>query len=120
MFVVVFFRDEDSSDAMDIKRTMPKQKNNNVVEKPSDFQSRMKNIIVKQNKTPQGRNRNLYRPKNVKSAVSLEEFASVIEEGRRDDKVIVVRFYATWCKVIFIMLLPSTLLPTKVQCSFLF
>jgi len=39
-----------------------------------------------------------WRPSNVKTAVSLEEFANVIQEGRSKNQLVVVRFYATWCK----------------------
>jgi thiol:disulfide interchange protein len=39
------------------------------------------------------------RRSNTQSVTSLEDFASVIEEGRREGKLVVVRFHATWCKV---------------------
>lgn len=65
----------------------------------SDFQSRMKRIVIQQQKDSASiSSRRLRRP-NVKSVVSLEEFASVIDDGRREGKLIVVRFHATWCKV---------------------
>mmetsp|Transcript_7395 Transcript_7395/g.18348 ORF Transcript_7395/g.18348 Transcript_7395/m.18348 type:complete len:231 (-) Transcript_7395:111-803(-) len=71
--------------------------------KPSDFQSRMKRIVVQQRRRPttqqSRRKNNIYRPENVKIAESLEDFATVIDEGRRSDRVVVVRFYATWCKL---------------------
>jgi len=41
----------------------------------------------------------MYRPENVRAVTSLEEFAKVIEEGRKEERVVVVRFVATWCKV---------------------
>ncbi len=63
---------------------------------PSDFRSRMKAILVQQRKESALSPR---RTNNVKSVISLEDFASVIEDGRREGKVVVVRFHATWCKV---------------------
>mmetsp|Transcript_34614 Transcript_34614/g.62335 ORF Transcript_34614/g.62335 Transcript_34614/m.62335 type:complete len:218 (-) Transcript_34614:123-776(-) len=88
----IFFRDTDSFDEIG---GSPKKN----VEKPSDFQSRMKSIVVQQKSSTSPKSKNkVYRPKNVKTAVSLKEFADVIEEARREDKVVVVRFIATWCK----------------------
>ena len=85
----MYFRETD--DAFDAIGALRPQER----ERPSDFQSRMKNI-VKQNRR---RSNAMNRPKNVKTATSLEEFADVIEEGRREGKLVVVRFVATWCKV---------------------
>ena len=68
------------------------------VSSPSDFQSRMKRIIVQNKKRESGAVAS-YRPSNIKNVISLEEFANVIEKGRRESKVVVVRFIATWCKV---------------------
>ena len=65
---------------------------------PSDFQSRMKRIIAQNKKRTSGAVAS-YRPSNIKNVISLEEFANVIEKGRRESKVVVVRFIATWCKV---------------------
>ena len=61
----------------------------------NDFQSRMKRIVVQQKQ----QKRTSYRPSNIKNIVSLNDFAKVIEEGRRESKVVVVNFIATWCKV---------------------
>ena len=67
---------------------------------PSDFQSRMKRIIAQNKKRTSGAGQVAsYRPSNIKNVISLEEFANVIEKGRRESKVVVVRFIATWCKV---------------------
>jgi hypothetical protein len=60
----------------------------------SDFRSRMRRILVQQQKNAASSRRS-----NTKSITSLEDFASVIEEGRREGKLVVVRFHATWCKV---------------------
>jgi len=74
----ISFRDDDVAE-MDVER---------------DFQSRMRNIVAQRTK----RRREVVRPANVKSAVSLEEFANVINEGRKEGRLVVVRFHATWCK----------------------
>jgi len=60
----------------------------------SDFRSRMRRILVQQQK-----NTSSSRRSNTLSVTSLEEYASVIEEGRREGRLVVVRFHATWCKV---------------------
>lgn len=62
----------------------------------SDFRSRMRRILVQQQK-----NTSSSRRSNTLSVTSLEEYASVIEEGRREGRLVVVRFHATWCKVIY-------------------
>mmetsp|Transcript_5197 Transcript_5197/g.11402 ORF Transcript_5197/g.11402 Transcript_5197/m.11402 type:complete len:225 (-) Transcript_5197:187-861(-) len=97
----VFYRDEDDStfDAMNIG--MQKSPNNeNAVDKKkkssSDFQNRMKNTLVQRLRRSDATTR--YQPANVKIVTSLEEFANVIEQGRRDDKVVVAQFYADWCR----------------------
>mmetsp|Transcript_20610 Transcript_20610/g.37026 ORF Transcript_20610/g.37026 Transcript_20610/m.37026 type:complete len:233 (-) Transcript_20610:142-840(-) len=105
----VFYRDEDEStfDAMNIG--IQKSPNNkNVVDKKknstsSDFQNRMKNTLVQRKKKRstllrRSDDTTRYQPTNVKIVTSLEEFANVIEQGRRDDKVVVAQFYADWCQ----------------------
>ena len=62
-----------------------------------DFQSRMKRVALQRTKNS-SRRRTSWRPPNVKTAESLEEFANVIQEGRTNKKLVVVRFFATWCK----------------------
>lgn len=90
----IFYRDEDSFDATGVEQFPSKNP-----EKPSDFQHRMKSILVQKNRATSRRsNSKMYRPRNVKMVVSLEEYAAVIEEGRREGKVVVARFYANWCK----------------------
>jgi hypothetical protein len=75
----IFFRDDDVAD----------------VDVEQNFQSKMRNIVAQRTR----RRREVVRPPNVRGAVSLEEFADAIEEGRREGKLVVVRFHATWCKV---------------------
>lgn len=63
----------------------------------SDFQRRMKNLI---SKPPQEKNRsrpNKNVPSNLRVVDTLEEYKKVIKGS--DDKIVVVRFYAPWCKV---------------------
>lgn len=74
--------------------------------RPIDFQSRMKRAAIQNNRRSVGSNRRgktasskSWRPPNVRIAVSLEDFSNVIEEGRTNNQVVVVRFYANWCKV---------------------
>jgi hypothetical protein len=59
-----------------------------------DFKQRMKRIVKQQTTTA-------WRPDNMKTAASLQEYANVIEEGRLTNRVVVVNFHATWCKVVF-------------------
>mmetsp|Transcript_4627 Transcript_4627/g.7122 ORF Transcript_4627/g.7122 Transcript_4627/m.7122 type:complete len:232 (+) Transcript_4627:318-1013(+) len=68
-----------------------------------DFQSRMKRAALQRirNSSSSGRRGGRvasWRPPNVKTAISLEDFANVIQEGRTNNQLVVVRFYATWCK----------------------
>ena len=94
----LFYRDEtDPMEAKELSANMTPKK-----EKPSDFQSRMKRIIVQQRPTTSQQRQksgSSYRPDNIQTVVSLDEFSKVIDEGRRENKLIVVRFFATWCKV---------------------
>jgi hypothetical protein len=60
--------------------------------KRPDFRQRMKSIVKQQQRTE-------WRPENMKTATSLQEYANVIEEGRRNNCLVVVNFHATWCKV---------------------
>ena len=65
----------------------------------SNFEKRMRNIVVNdrirsKEATLGGRNG---RPSNVKVVHTLGDYKVVVGDER--DKVVVVRFYATWCKV---------------------
>mmetsp|Transcript_2047 Transcript_2047/g.3367 ORF Transcript_2047/g.3367 Transcript_2047/m.3367 type:complete len:227 (-) Transcript_2047:112-792(-) len=82
------YRDDehDSADSKKTKSPFP----------ANDFQSRMKRAALQ--RVTSSKRRTSWRPPNVKTAVSLEEFASVIQEGRTNNQLVVVRFYATWCK----------------------
>jgi len=65
----------------------------------SDFQKRMRNIVVNDSirskeSTVGGKNG---RPSNVKVVHTLNDYKVAV--GNERDKVVVVRFYATWCKV---------------------
>ena len=95
---------DDDDDSIKIKT----QNTSSPSRPPLDFQSRMKRATIQNNRrSGVGSNRRgktasgttSWRPPNVKIAVSLEDFSNVIEEGRTKNQVVVVRFYATWCKV---------------------
>jgi len=65
--------------------------------KVSDFKLRMRSIVKQRQLNRKGSN--AWRPENFKTAVSLQEYSNVIEEGRRSKRTVVVTFHATWCKV---------------------
>lgn len=70
----------------------------------SDFQRRMRKLInsssdKKKKSMQQSNNKNA--PKNLMRVDTLEEYKNVISGNR--DKLIVVRFYAPWCKVCLFM-----------------
>ena len=75
----IFFRDDDVAD----------------VDVEQNFQSMMRNIISQQTR----QRREVVRLPNARGVVSLKEFTDELEEGRREGKLVVVRFHATWCKV---------------------
>lgn len=63
----------------------------------SDFQRRMRNLInSKSDKKKKSLQRNQNAPKNLMRIDTLEEYKHVISGNR--DQLIVVRFYAPWCK----------------------
>lgn len=66
--------------------------------KVSDFKLRMRSI-VKQRQSTGRKSTSAWRPQNFRTAVSLQEYFNVIEEGRRSKRTVVVKFHATWCKV---------------------
>lgn len=70
----------------------------------SDFLSRMKRAALQSDRgsrssSTRSRTGTSWRPPNIKAVVSLEDFYDVIQEGRMKNQLVVVRFYATWCKV---------------------
>jgi thiol-disulfide isomerase/thioredoxin len=99
------YRDDEHDDEDDSIKIKTK-KTSSTSRPPLDFQSRMKRAATQNNRrSGGGSNRRgktssstSWRPPNVKIAVSLEDFSNVIEEGRTKKQVVVVRFYATWCK----------------------
>eukprot|EP00568_Trieres_chinensis_P013806 CAMPEP_0183296288 /NCGR_PEP_ID=MMETSP0160_2-20130417/3910_1 /TAXON_ID=2839 ORGANISM="Odontella Sinensis, Strain Grunow 1884" /NCGR_SAMPLE_ID=MMETSP0160_2 /ASSEMBLY_ACC=CAM_ASM_000250 /LENGTH=290 /DNA_ID=CAMNT_0025457889 /DNA_START=168 /DNA_END=1041 /DNA_ORIENTATION=- len=67
----------------------------------SDFQDRMRRLVTerggggrKRSASSNVKSRSL--PRNVLTVDSLEEYRRVV--GEENDKIVVVRFYATWCK----------------------
>eukprot|EP00978_Attheya_sp_CCMP212_P007023 scaffold16416_cov52-Attheya_sp.AAC.10 len=70
-------------------------------EEVSTFEQRMRNLVIRGNpqNTVKRQKRDVAhgtRPGNVKVVTTLEEYKKHI--GGEKDKLIVVRFYATWCK----------------------
>jgi hypothetical protein len=84
----IFFR--DAEDPLDVAAGAERTPTED-----ADFRGKMRSIVAQRTK----QRRETRRPPNVRSAVSLEEFATVIDEGRREGRLVVVRFHATWCKV---------------------
>ncbi|KAL7433512.1 hypothetical protein ACHAXM_003593 [Skeletonema potamos] len=90
------YRDDDHDSLETKKKSSP----------ASDFQSRMKRAALQSIRSSSSNSGGgirkgtgtSWRPSNVKTAVSLEEFANIIQEGRSKNQLVVVRFYATWCK----------------------
>ena len=72
----------------------------------SDFQRRMKGI-VKRNGVANGKrsvgSMRSERPKNLKVVHTLEEYKEQLDES--NGKIVIVRFFATWCKVSALALL---------------
>mmetsp|Transcript_15213 Transcript_15213/g.32891 ORF Transcript_15213/g.32891 Transcript_15213/m.32891 type:complete len:232 (+) Transcript_15213:249-944(+) len=87
----LFYRDSSDIDIAALS-------NSNSKTPSSDFQSRMKRIVTQRRET-NGKRTSAYRPVNVMTVETLEEFHKVIEQGRNEDKVVVVRWFATWCKL---------------------
>ena len=61
----------------------------------SNFERRMKKLVQT---TPKTKTVPQNMPENIQTVETLEEFKNVICSNK-DDKLIVVRFYAPWCKV---------------------
>lgn len=68
--------------------------------KVSDFQRRMRNLVIGRRKTKKAdtklKNTGSSRPTNIMVVDTLEDYKSVV--GDEKDQIVVVRFYATWCK----------------------
>ena len=85
------YRDDELNDAIENKdkKSSP----------ASDFKSRMKRAALQNNRSSSRRRTGAsWRPSNVKTVASLEDFSNVIQEGRTKNQLVVVRFYALWCK----------------------
>ena len=67
----------------------------------SSFKDRMRNIVVKDRlrsaEAKVGVGGKNGRPSNVKVVHTLEDYKMAV--GDENEKLVVVRFYATWCKV---------------------
>jgi len=65
----------------------------------SDFQKRMRKLVVGKPASATEKNRmrrNKNTPENLRIVETLEEYKKVIKGN--NDKIVVVRFYAPWCK----------------------
>jgi hypothetical protein len=88
--------------------------------KPSSFAQRMRSIIQKDTSHT---NQSLptsdilsSHSKNVKVAHNLEEFRALLQENK--DKIIVVRWFAPWCRVRFVVSLCLSLSMSSFNLSF--
>jgi hypothetical protein len=90
----IFFRDADDP-SFDVVPSSGVVERTPMEYDAEDFQGRMRSIVAQRTR----QRRETHRPANVKNVISLEEFATVIDEGRRTGSLVVVRFHATWCKV---------------------
>lgn len=63
----------------------------------SDFRRRMKNLVKRKQQQA------VDRPNNIRTAFTLEEYKEVLDDN--NGKIVVVRFFATWCKVRALILL---------------
>ena len=63
----------------------------------SDFRRRMKNLVKRKQQQAED------RPNNIRTAFTLEEYKEVLDDN--NGKIVVVRFFATWCKVRALILL---------------
>lgn len=65
----------------------------------SDFQRRMRNLVTRENNRSKPKRQGVQkdpRPDNVRVARTLESYKTLVGDERQ--KLVVVRFYATWCK----------------------
>jgi thiol-disulfide isomerase/thioredoxin len=59
----------------------------------SDFQRRMKGLVQRNGVSQK---RAVEKPANLKTVTTLEEYKHALDDN--GDKIVVVRFFATWCK----------------------
>lgn len=64
---------------------------------PKSFEDRMRDMIQGGRKKPVDEAANTKMPKNVMVVKTLEEYKHVV--GGERDRIVVVRFFAPWCKV---------------------
>ena len=75
----------------------------NSASRMTDFQRRMKGLVKRNNGSASSNGRRTLgqratdKPTNLKTVNSLEEYKEALDENA--GKVVVVRFFATWCKV---------------------
>ena len=61
------------------------------------FEDRMRNIVQGQRKTVPVTKKPSNMPENIQIATSLDEYKQIV--GGERERIVVVRFYAPWCKV---------------------
>ena len=66
----------------------------------SNFEKRMRKIAQRDMKRPRRRNSKV--PNNLKQVKTLHEYKDVV--GGEKERLVVVRFYAPWCKVRFLLI----------------
>jgi len=62
----------------------------------SNFEDRMRKLLRRRGQKPGNDNRQNKLPPNIKMVETLQEYKAVVGDER--EKIIVVRFFATWCK----------------------
>lgn len=72
----------------------PENKPSNHTPGLTDFQRRMKGLVKKNGAAQRDA---AEKPHNLKTVHTLLDYKKVLDEG--SDKIVVVRFFATWCKV---------------------
>ena len=67
--------------------------------KPKSFEDRMRDLVMggRTNAAIPSENSDSKLPKNVKVVKTLDEYKKVV--GGERDRIVVVRFFAPWCKV---------------------
>lgn len=79
----------------------PAAQSNQSASRMTDFQRRMKGLVKRGGGVSNGRRtvgqRSTDKPTNLKTVVTLAEYKEVLDENK--GKIVVVRFFATWCKV---------------------
>jgi len=74
-------------------------RNTNNRRSSSSFSDRMRNLVqspVKKRTVPNNKTNTRNKPKNLYVATTLDDYKSLV--GDEKESIVIVRFYATWCK----------------------